>query len=52
MKINGNANSKLWLPLGKLESGASIDFEMGNLPNTNWGVSDLEVPPSLEPDPQ
>ena len=52
MKINGNANSKLWLPLGKLESGASIDFKMGSLPNTNWGVSDLDVPPSLEPDPQ
>jgi predicted alpha-1,2-mannosidase len=51
MKINGNANSKLWLSLDELKRGAILKYVMGNTPNKNWGVGLADAPPSFEPDP-
>lgn len=52
MDINGKPNSKLWLTVNELKSGASIKFVMGTAPNPSWGAAVSGAPPSLEPDPQ
>lgn len=52
MDLNGNSNSKLWLSLDQLRTGASIKYVMGTSPNPGWGAGASDVPPSLEPDPQ
>ena len=50
MRINGQANSKLWLNIDDLKKGASLEFAMGSEPNTNWGIAPDDVPPSYGPD--
>ena len=50
MKVNGQANSKLWLSVDDLQKGATLKFVMGNTPNTNWGAALTDAPPSFEPE--
>ncbi|MGH7989029.1 MAG: glycoside hydrolase domain-containing protein, partial [Limisphaerales bacterium] len=47
MTVNGKANSKLWLSVDELKKGASLKFVMGDSPNTNWGVTAADAPPSF-----
>jgi putative alpha-1,2-mannosidase len=39
--------SKTWFTHGDIRKGASLTFEMGPVPNTEWGTSPEAAPPSL-----
>jgi len=46
--LDGKPYTKNWLQHKDIfNSNAKLVFEMGNLPNTNWGNSDSELPPSM-----
>lgn len=50
LALNGKPFSKLWLTVDELKRGCTLDFVMGNQPNTNWATATADVPPSFEPD--
>jgi putative alpha-1,2-mannosidase len=49
LTVNGQPSSHLWLTVEQLKKGCALDYIMGNQPNTNWGVSHADAPPSFEP---
>jgi predicted alpha-1,2-mannosidase len=51
MTVNGRPNSKLWVTVDQLRSGASIGYVMGTTPNTSWGAGPDDAPPSFESEP-
>jgi len=48
LKVNGATTTKTWLNFGSVSGGGWIDYVMGSTPNTNWGVSPGDVPPSFD----
>ncbi len=47
LSVNGTATTQLWLPFSALASGASLNFTLGSSPNTSWGNSPTDTPPSF-----
>lgn len=47
MKLNGKEYNKNYIKHSDLENGATIEFTMGNTPNTNWGSSEESLPTSI-----
>ncbi|GAB2865652.1 GH92 family glycosyl hydrolase [Actinoallomurus bryophytorum] len=47
-KINGKANSKLYVPFSTLAKGATIDWKMSTA-ETSWGTGASDAPPSYGP---
>jgi putative alpha-1,2-mannosidase len=45
LTFNGKLVEKNWIDRKELMSGGMLIFEMGNQPNTNWGVN--QPPPSM-----
>jgi predicted alpha-1,2-mannosidase len=45
--LDGDALDKTWITHGDVRKGASLTFEMGPVPNTEWGTSPEAAPPSL-----
>ncbi len=41
MKLNGTANSKLYVPFSTLAKGATLDWKMSSS-ETSWGTGALE----------
>jgi predicted alpha-1,2-mannosidase len=48
MKINGTANSKLYVSYGTLAKGATLDWKLGGSA-TSWGSAAADAPPSYGP---
>ncbi len=49
LKLNGKTSTKTWLPESFVEHGGTLAFEMGTIPNKNWGTSAEDAPPSFQP---
>jgi predicted alpha-1,2-mannosidase len=47
LKVNGKANSKTWLPESFTLAGGTLDFELGDKPNQEWGSHRGDEPPSF-----
>ena len=47
MKLNGKEYNKNYIKHSDIASGATIEFEMGSTPNTNWGSSENSLPTSI-----
>ena len=45
-RLNGAPLHRCWFTHEELMAGGTLEFEMGNKPNKNWGVE--QVPPSFE----
>ena len=48
MKLNGKADSKLWVPFSTLAKGATLDWTMSTT-ETSWGTGASNAPPSYGP---
>jgi predicted alpha-1,2-mannosidase len=48
MKLNGKANSKLYVPFSTLAKGATLDWTMSTT-ETSWGTGAENAPPSYGP---
>jgi predicted alpha-1,2-mannosidase len=48
MKINGKANTKLYVPYSTLAKGATLDWKLGTSA-TSWGSAAKDAPPSYGP---
>jgi predicted alpha-1,2-mannosidase len=48
MKLNGKANSKLYVPFSTLAKGATLDWTMSTA-ETSWGTGAQNAPPSYGP---
>jgi putative alpha-1,2-mannosidase len=46
MKLNGSPWQSPWLPASAFSNGARLDVQMGSTPNTGWGASKWDAPPS------
>ncbi len=49
IKLDGQTQTKTWLPESFIERGGMIDFELGASPNKSWGTATEDAPPSFEP---
>ena len=47
LRVNHKPTTKTWLPETFALTGGSLDFELGNTPNKNWGVTPGDEPPSF-----
>ena len=47
LKVNGKSDSKTWLPESFALKGGTLDFDLGDKPNTTWGISKGDEPPSF-----
>ncbi|HEV2638676.1 MAG TPA: GH92 family glycosyl hydrolase [Actinocrinis sp.] len=48
LKINGTADSKLYVPFSTLAQGATLDWTLSTTP-TSWGSAPADAPPSYGP---
>jgi hypothetical protein len=48
LKINGKADSKLYVPFSTLAQGSTLDWSLGTSP-TSWGSAASDAPPSYGP---
>ncbi|MEU4195566.1 GH92 family glycosyl hydrolase [Kribbella sp. NPDC026611] len=46
LKVNGRTTTKPWLPESFVQQGGTLDFKLGATPNTAWGASPQDAPPS------
>ena len=47
VQVDGRASNASWLPASFVQRGGTLDFELGNTKNEQWGAQD--VPPSHGP---
>lgn len=47
LKVNGKVDSKTWLPESFALEGGTLDFELGDKPNQEWGTHPGDEPPSF-----
>ncbi len=47
LQLDGLAYSRLWLPLATLSQASELDYTLGATPNTIWGATAADAPPSL-----
>ena len=47
LKLNGTNYNKTWIDYNDIQKGGSLDFEMSNRPNKDFGISPLSKPFSL-----
>jgi putative alpha-1,2-mannosidase len=45
-KLNGEKLDKPWFTHNDLMNGATLELEMGPLPNKSWGAAPEDAPPS------
>jgi len=46
LELDGNSWDKTWIPLDKLENGGTLEFELSEEPNKEWGTA--TIPPSFD----
>ncbi|WP_251795462.1 GH92 family glycosyl hydrolase [Arenibacter sp. N53] len=44
--LNGKKLTNFWFPAKELLKGGSLILEMGPIPNVNWGIGSMPMPPS------
>ncbi|WP_338257382.1 GH92 family glycosyl hydrolase [Dictyobacter halimunensis] len=48
LKVNGQTSTKPWLPPSFIANGGTLDYTIGSTPNTSWGSSPNDAPPSYQ----
>lgn len=48
MMVNGQPYAKPWLPYAILANGATLQYTLGDMPNTAWSVAASDAPPSFD----
>ncbi len=51
LKVNGAESTKPWLGEDFVETGGTLDFALGDEPDTTWGSSPADAPPSYDAPP-
>ncbi|SDX06080.1 glycoside hydrolase domain-containing protein [Paenibacillus sp. CF384] len=46
--LNGKDFNQAWIKYEDLMAGGTLEFKMGNTPNTNWGAKQSATPPSID----
>lgn len=46
-KLNGEHFSRTWISHDEIINGGTLEFQMGSEPNTKWGASPEDAPPSM-----
>ena len=46
LSLNGQPYASPWLPYSAIASGATLQFALGDVPNTSWGSDPALAPPS------
>ncbi len=49
VRVNGTASTRSWLPASFVEDGGTLDFHLTATPDSTWGRSAADVPPSFGP---
>lgn len=49
LKVNGESWSKTWLPESFVDHGGTLDYELSDSPDRQWGTHPEDAPPSFEP---
>jgi predicted alpha-1,2-mannosidase len=47
VRVNGKPSSKTWLPESFAVKGGTLEFDLTNTPDKNWGVNRGDEPPSF-----
>ncbi|MCA1219418.1 GH92 family glycosyl hydrolase [Streptomyces sp. 8L] len=47
LKTNGKRSDKPWLPASFVNKGGTVDYTLGSTPNTSWGSTASDAPPSF-----
>jgi putative alpha-1,2-mannosidase len=47
LRLNGRPYESTWLPFDRFERGATLQFKLGDRPNTNWATRPEAAPPSF-----
>ncbi|MFI5688169.1 GH92 family glycosyl hydrolase [Streptomyces sp. NPDC051636] len=48
MRVNGATSTRPWLPESLVRDGGTVDMTLGGTPNTSWGSSATDAPPSFD----
>lgn len=48
LKVNGKPETKTWLPESFAAHGGMLNFDLATTPNTKWGISAEDQPPSFD----
>jgi putative alpha-1,2-mannosidase len=48
LTVNGVSSTKPWLPESLVTGGGTLTFTLGATPNTTWGSSPADAPPSFD----
>ncbi|MFC3505557.1 GH92 family glycosyl hydrolase [Micromonospora krabiensis] len=46
VKVNGKKSTRSWVPDTLVTKGGTVDFVLGDKPNTSWGSAPADAPPS------
>jgi predicted alpha-1,2-mannosidase len=52
LRVNGSASTKAWLPESFVTDGGTLDYTLGESPNTEWGSAPADAPPSFDVGPE
>jgi predicted alpha-1,2-mannosidase len=47
LRLNGKPYNSTWLPYEKIANGATLQFKLGDVPNTKWASDPSSAPPSF-----
>jgi predicted alpha-1,2-mannosidase len=47
LRVNGRDSTKTWVPESFVQRGGKLDFTLSTTPNTSWGSSPGDAPPSF-----
>jgi putative alpha-1,2-mannosidase len=45
--LNGERMTRTWISHDEIVGGGTLEFQMGPEPNTGWGASPQDAPPSM-----
>lgn len=48
LQVNGQTSTKPWLPASFVANGGTLQYTVGSTPNTTWGSSPNDAPPSYQ----
>ncbi|GHO83189.1 lectin [Dictyobacter formicarum] len=48
LKVNGTTSTHPWLPASFVSDGGTLQYAVGSTPNTTWGSSPDDAPPSYQ----
>ncbi|MEU6550020.1 GH92 family glycosyl hydrolase [Streptomyces sp. NPDC046915] len=51
LKVDGVTSSRAWLPESFVRHGGTLDYTLGDTPDTTWGAARSDAPPSFQGGP-